>query len=100
MECYAKREDGLMKIDVTELMNHRSSKITFDYTFDPDHTDAECVDLPDDVKIAENGIRVVGSAEDSLGCMNFTAHVRSVTKLYAHVVWTRLMRFLNSISTV
>ena len=64
-----------MKIDVTELMNHRSSKITFDYTFDPDHTDAECVDLPDDVKIAENGIRVVGSAEDSLGCMNFTAHV-------------------------
>lgn len=64
-----------MKIDVTELMNHRSDKITFDYTFDPKHTDTECVDLPDDVTIADGGIRVTGSAEDSLGCMNFMAHV-------------------------
>ena len=64
-----------MKIDVTELMNHRTDGIEFDYTFDPMHTDAECVDLPKDVKIPEGGIRVSGCAEDSLGCMMFKAVV-------------------------
>lgn len=64
-----------MKIDVTELMNHRSDRIMFDYTFDPRHTDVECVDMPEDITIPDGGIRVTGSSEDSLGCMKFMAHV-------------------------
>lgn len=64
-----------MKIDVTELMNHRADKITFDYTFDPTHTDVECVGLPEDAVIPENGIRVCGTAYDSLGCMMFEARI-------------------------
>ena len=35
-----------MKIDVSGLMNRRTDVIRFDYTFDPAHTDAECVLLP------------------------------------------------------
>ena len=49
-----------LKIDVTELMNHRSDEIKFDYTFDPAHTDVPCVEMPSDVTIEEDGIRVVG----------------------------------------
>lgn len=64
-----------MKIDVTELMNHRSNAIRFDYTFDPRHTDVECVELPEDVNIPDNGIRITGEAVDSLGCMMWKAHV-------------------------
>ena len=62
-----------MKIDVSELMNRRSSSVKFDYTFDPGHTDVECVALPGDVTIPEGGIRVSGTAEDTLGCMMFKA---------------------------
>lgn len=69
-----------MKIDVTELMNHRSDVIRFDYTFDPQHTDAECVSLPPDIKIAEGGIRVSGTAEDTLGYMMFKAHISTTYK--------------------
>lgn len=64
-----------MKIDVSGLMNRRTDVIRFDYTFDPAHTDAECVLLPKDVKIPEGGIRVSGTAEDSFGCMMFRATV-------------------------
>ena len=52
-----------MKIDVTELMNHRSDEILFDYTFDPAHTDVPAdslAELPDDVTIPMSGIRVTG----------------------------------------
>ncbi len=65
----------LLKIDVTELMNHRSDRLNFDYTFDPMHTDVECVEMPADVNIPEDGIRVVGEAYDTLGSMMFKAHV-------------------------
>ncbi|MBE6617154.1 MAG: DUF177 domain-containing protein [Ruminococcaceae bacterium] len=65
----------LLKIDVTELMNHRSDEIKFDYTFDPAHTDVPCVEMPSDVTIAEGGIRVVGELYDTLGSMMFKAHV-------------------------
>ena len=58
-----------MKIDVTELMNHRSNAIRFDYTFDPRHTDVECVELPSDVNILDDGIRITGEAVDTLGCI-------------------------------
>ena len=64
-----------MIIDVTELMNHRSERINFDYTFDTEHADCEIVDLPDDVRIKDNGIHVVGSAYDTLGRLVFSAHV-------------------------
>lgn len=64
-----------MIIDVTELLNHRISKLDFDYSFDPEHADCDLVDLPDDVTIPENGIRVTGSAYDSLGQLLFSAHV-------------------------
>ena len=49
-----------VKIDVTELMNHRSDAIRFDYTFDPRHTDVECVELPPD---SEFPTTVSGSPE-------------------------------------
>jgi len=64
-----------MILDVTELLNHRASKIDFDYTFDPSHADCDLVDLPADVSVPENGIRVQGSAFDSLGQLLFSAHV-------------------------
>ena len=64
-----------MIIDVTELMNHRSDRIDFDYTFDPAHTDCETAFLPDDISIPDGGIRVSGSAFDSLGQLVFSAHV-------------------------
>lgn len=64
-----------MKIDVTELMNHRADRISVDYTFDPEHTDVPCIELPEDVSIPENGIRVTGTCEDSLGCMTMRLHV-------------------------
>lgn len=64
-----------MKIDVTELMNHRSSEISVDYTFDPAHTDVPCIELPEDVSIPEGGIHVTGSCTDSLGCMMMRLHV-------------------------
>ena len=66
-----------MIIDVTELLNHRSEKIGFDYAFDPSHADCELVDLPSDITVPENGIRVVGSAYDSLGRLVFKAHVKA-----------------------
>ncbi len=65
----------LMKIDVTELMNHRLDSVEFDYTFDLRHTDVECVSVPPDIEIPDCGIRVAGSASDTLGCMMFKAHV-------------------------
>lgn len=65
----------LLKIDVTELMNHRADAVEFDYTFDPMHTDVECVQMPADVTIPADGIRVVGEAYDTLGSMMFKAHV-------------------------
>lgn len=64
-----------MKIDVSALMNRRSDRIEFDYTFDPAHTDAECAVLPGDINIPENGIHVTGSAEETLSCMMFRASV-------------------------
>lgn len=64
-----------MRIDVTELMNHRVDSVEFDYTFDLKHTDAACVDLPPDVCIQENGIRVKGTVSDTLGCLMFKSHV-------------------------
>ena len=64
-----------MKIDITELMNHRSYRIDFDYRFDPGKTDAECVGLPDDILICENGIHVTGTVSDNLGIMTFSAEV-------------------------
>ncbi len=65
----------LMKIDVTELMNHRLDSVAFDFTFDPRHTDVPCVDLPEDVYIPDGGIRVAGVASDTFGYMMFKAHV-------------------------
>jgi uncharacterized protein len=64
-----------MKIDVSGLMNRRTDVIRFDYTFDPDHTDVPCVMLPPDVEIPEGGIRVTGTASNTLGYMMFKAHV-------------------------
>ncbi len=64
-----------MKIDVTELMNHRADSIKFEYEFDPEHTDVPCVDLPEDITIPKNGIRVVGVCDDSFGCMMMKATV-------------------------
>ncbi len=62
-----------MKIDVSDL--YRLGVIEFDYTFDPEHTDVECVLLPPDVKISEGGIHVTGTAGESLGCLMFKAHI-------------------------
>lgn len=70
--------DVHMKIDVTELMNHRSDELHFDYSFDPAHTDIAAdslPELPDDVTIPMSGIRVTGKCFDSLGCMMFRAHI-------------------------
>ena len=64
-----------MKLDLADLLKQRSDAVRFDYTFDPAHTDAECVDLPEDVTIPENGIRVTGEAVDSFGCLMLRAHV-------------------------
>ena len=64
-----------MKLDITELMNHRSYQVDFDYSFDPGKTDAECVELPVDMSICENGIRVTGTVSDNLGIMTFSANV-------------------------
>ncbi len=64
-----------MKIDICELMNHRVDRIDFAYRFDPRHTDAECVLLPEDVEIPDDGISVCGSITDTLGCMTFRATV-------------------------
>lgn len=64
-----------MKIDVSMLMNHRLEEAKFDYTFDPEHTDVECVSLPEDVVIPNGGISVVGRVRNSLGCMMFESHV-------------------------
>jgi len=64
-----------MKLDLTDLLKQRSDAVRFDYTFDPSHTDAECVEFPDDVTIPENGIHVTGEAVDSFGCLWFRAHV-------------------------
>jgi len=75
MESVRKMGGVHLKIDVTELMNHRLDAIKFDYTFDLGHTDICCVDLPEDVTIRENGIHVSGVAEDSFGCMMMKAHV-------------------------
>ena len=62
-----------MKIDICELMNRRLDRIDFAYRFDPRHTDAECVLLPDDITIPDDGISVCGSITDTLGCMTFRA---------------------------
>ena len=67
-----------MTIDITELLNHRISSVDFDYTFDTLHADCELVDLPDDVTIPENGIRVTGNVKDSFGELVFSAHVAAV----------------------
>ncbi len=64
-----------MKIDVSELMNHRLEEAKFEYAFDPAHIDVECVLLPEDVKIPESGISVVGRVRNSLSCMMFESHV-------------------------
>ena len=64
-----------MKLDLSELMSGRKQKLTFDYRFDPGHVDLDCADLPADVTIPENGVRVEGEALDSLGCLMFRAHV-------------------------
>ncbi len=68
-------EVALLRIDVSQLMNHRLEEAKFDYTFDPRHTDVECVDLPEDVIIPDGGISVVGRVRNSLGCMMFESHV-------------------------
>ena len=64
-----------MKLDLSELMSGRASAVRFDYRFDPEHVDLPAADLPADVKIPENGIRVEGEAVDSLGFLKFKAHV-------------------------
>ncbi len=64
-----------MKIDVSEIMNHRLEEAKFGYTFDPRHVDVECVLLPEDVEIPEGGISVVGRVRNSLSCMMFESHV-------------------------
>lgn len=64
-----------MTIDITELLNHRVSTIDVDYSFDMLHADGELVDLPDDVSIPENAIRVEGKVHESLGQLMFSAHV-------------------------
>ena len=69
-----------MKIDISELMNHRQDEIHFDYTFDPTHTDVPCVSLPEDIEILPGGIRVTGCASNTLGYMMFKAHVKASYK--------------------
>ena len=64
-----------MKLDLSDLLSGRADTIRFDYTFDPAHTDLPCVELPDDVSIPENGIRVTGHATDSFGCLLLRAGV-------------------------
>ncbi len=64
-----------MKLDIRELMNRRLDRLDFAYRFDPRHTDAECVLLPDDVVIPDDGISVCGNITDTLGCMTFRAVV-------------------------
>lgn len=64
-----------MTLEITELLNHRVSRIDFDYCFDILHADCELVDLPDDVSIPENGIRVSGKVFESLGQLMFSAHI-------------------------
>ena len=64
-----------MTIEITELLNHRIPRLDVSYTFDPEHADCDLVDLPDDVKIPQDGIRVEGSVKESLGQLVFSAHV-------------------------
>ena len=64
-----------MTIDITELLNHRISKLDFDYRFDPEHADCDLVDLPNDVSVPQDGIHVKGSVYDSIGQLVFSAHV-------------------------
>lgn len=64
-----------MKIDICELMNRRLDRLDFEYRFDPRHTDAECVLLPEDITVPDDGIYVRGSINDALGCMTLRAVV-------------------------
>lgn len=66
-----------MKIDITEIMNRRQYEIPFSYSFDPGKTDAECVDLPEDITIPENGIKVEGKITDNLGIIMLKAHIKA-----------------------
>lgn len=69
------QEDAFLKIDVSQIMNHRLEEAEFSYTFDPEHTDVECAALPEDIVIPSGGISVVGRVKNSLGCMMFESHV-------------------------
>lgn len=64
-----------MKIDICELMNRRLERIDFAYRFDPRHTDIQCVALPEDISVPDDGISVNGSITDALGCMTLRATV-------------------------
>ena len=44
------QEDAFLKIDVSQIMNHRLEEAEFSYTFDPEHTDVECAALPGTAK--------------------------------------------------
>ena len=69
------KQDAFLKIDVSQIMNHRLEEAEFSYTFDPEHTDVECAALPEDIVIPSGGISVVGRVKNSLGCMMFESHV-------------------------
>ena len=65
-----------MRIDITEILNGRKEQLNFDYRFDESALgDAEYALLPDDIKLAENGIRVKGTVTDNNGYMTLSALV-------------------------
>lgn len=65
-----------MKIDITEILNGRVEIMGFQYSFDETSLgDAEYALLPDDIKLAENGIHVEGTVSEHNGYMTLWAKV-------------------------
>lgn len=65
-----------MKIDITELLNGRKERIDFDYSFDENSlTGDDYALLPDDIRLADNGIHVKGYITDNNGYMTLYASV-------------------------
>lgn len=67
-----------MKIDITEILNGRKSRLEFAYDFDETAlAGQDYALLPPDVKLKENGIRVTGVVTDVNGYVTLRARVRA-----------------------
>ena len=64
-----------MKIDVTDILNGRTSKLAIDYTDDTAASPVIGELLPPDVLIPEGGVRVCGSVNDTGGYMSLSVQV-------------------------